>query len=142
MRLDNLSFLLPLGLEQLVSYLFPLDKEWYQNITHKIYAPPSRTLSMIRPLLYILIGIVIVNTDDSSAKKTLYTHLALTYLWTIVFNYFKNITLSLIIIVITVLTLLSYFAYDYGPYSYLLIPALLWHIYLIYLNYNIYQKFI
>ena len=138
MRLEDLAFLWPLGLAQLISFLFPLDQEWYQSIAQKVYTPPSRVFSIVWPILYILIGIVITNTDDSSARKSLYTHLVLTYLWIVVFNYFKNITLGLIIIIMAVLTIIFYFANDYDSYSYLLIPNLLWLIYATYLNYHIY----
>lgn len=132
---------IPLIISQILSFFFPTeggDNTWYQRPGQEVYVPPGYVFGLVWPILYLLIGFVLANTKDSGALKSLIVNLVLNYLWIISFNYFRNIRLSLIIMVLLVLTLFYYFKEESGPYSYLLVPYFLWLLYATYLNWQIY----
>jgi len=136
---------IPLIIAQILSYFFPMkggddevERTWYQRPGEDIYVPPGYVFGIVWPILYLLIGFVLANTKDGSARKSLIVNLVLNYLWIVSFNYFRNIRLSLIIMILLVLTLYYYFNEDWGQYSYLLIPYFIWLLYATYLNWQIY----
>lgn len=137
--LKSLYWLAPLLISQLLSSLYPMDKDWYQEITKDIPTPPSYVFAVVWPILYILIGIVLARSENKGAKKILLTNLALNYVWIIAFNRFKDIKLGLLLIVFMIATLGFYFKTEYSPQlSILLIPYFIWLLYAGYLNARIF----
>ena len=140
MKLKSLVWLAPLLMSQVITRIFPIDQEWYNQITENVETPAPVVFAIVWPILYILIGLTFYNTNDTGAKKILLVNLVLNYLWLVFFNYFQDILLGLIVLVLMVLTLYFYFKTEWTQKSMLLIPYFIWLLYATYLNYQIYME--
>ena len=135
---DYLWILLPGMIASIITLLLPMDMVWYQGLNKPSYTPPPIVFSVVWPILYLSIGIVLFYNKDLSAKKILFVNLFLNYLWVIVFNYLKDLQMSLVISILMLLTLMYYFSHDWQSMSILLIPYAVWLTYATYLNYQFY----
>lgn len=109
-------------------------------------APPSILFPIVWTILYLLIGIsYYLYKKNTYTNKTeiiiYYTQLLVNALWSIIFFTLKLRFFSIIWIlalVILIYTLITLFNQKYKPSAYLLIPYLIWCIFVTYLNIGIY----
>ncbi len=136
--LDYLYILLPALISTFITLLVPMDKEWYKSLSKPSFTPPPIVFSIVWPILYLSIGFVLFYNTDVSAKKILFVNLFLNYLWVIVFNYFKDLQMTLVIIILMLMTLMYYFVPDWNNLSIILVPYAVWLTFATYLNYQFY----
>ena len=123
-----------------------MDLTWYDTLNKPAFTPPSSVFAPAWTILYIMIflSFVIFMMAKTSQDKAIgiwlfFTQLLLNFLWSPVFFYWKNISLSLVIIILLlaflVLTVISFYKISKLS-AFLLIPYLLWICYATYLNYG------
>jgi tryptophan-rich sensory protein len=101
---------------------------------------PPQLFNLGWSISYLLIGSLLYNTTDSSAKKILMDNLFLSYVWMCIFIYLQDPKLSLVVSILMVMTLLYYFSRDWSELSIILVPYLIWLLYTTYWNYHIYMN--
>ena len=116
---------------------------WYYNLTKPPLAPPDWIFPPVWSILYfsMLVALLLYLFKPAQNKKSGYIYFAvqliLNLLWAIVFFYLKNMFLALIVIILldifVILTIKSF--YKVSKISGLiLIPYLIWILFVTYLN--------
>ena len=123
-----------------------MDLTWYNTLNKPAFTPPSWVFAPAWTVLYLMIflSFMIFIMTKTMQDKTLgvslfLVQLILNFLWSPVFFYWKNITLSFVIIILLLgfllMTIINF--YKISKWSaILLIPYLLWICYATYLNYG------
>ena len=123
-----------------------MDLTWYNTLNKPAFTPPSWVFAPAWTVLYIMIflSFVVFMVTKTEQDKTLgiwlfLTQLLLNFLWSPVFFYWKNISLSLVIIILLLafllLAIINFFKVSKLS-AILLIPYFLWICYAAYLNYG------
>lgn len=123
-----------------------MDLNWYNTLNKPAFTPPSWVFAPAWTVLYIMIflSFVVFMVTKTEQDKTLgiwlfLTQLLLNFLWSPVFFYWKNISLSLVIIILLLafllLAIINFFKVSKLS-AILLIPYFLWICYAAYLNYG------
>ena len=123
-----------------------MDLTWYDTLNKPAFTPPSWVFAPAWTILYLMIflSFMIFIMTKTMQDKTLgvslfLVQLILNFLWSPVFFYWKNITLSFVIIILLLgfllMTIINF--YKISKWSaILLIPYFLWICYATYLNYE------
>lgn len=123
-----------------------MDLTWYDTLNKPAFTPPSWVFAPAWTILYLMIflSFMIFIMTKTMQDKTLgvslfLVQLILNFLWSPVFFYWKNITLSFVIIILLLgfllMTIINF--YKISKWSaILLIPYFLWICYATYLNYG------
>lgn len=123
-----------------------MDLTWYNTLNKPAFTPPSWVFAPAWTVLYLMIflSFMIFIMTKTMQDKTLgvslfLVQLILNFLWSPVFFYWKNITLSFVIIILLLgfllMTIINF--YKISKWSaILLIPYFLWICYATYLNYG------
>ena len=123
-----------------------MDLTWYNTLNKPAFTPPSWVFAPAWTVLYLMIFlsfmifIMTKTTQDKTLGVGLFlVQLILNFLWSPVFFYWKNITLSFVIIILLLgfllMTIINF--YKISKWSaILLIPYFLWICYATYLNYG------
>ena len=123
-----------------------MDLTWYDTLNKPAFTPPSGVFAPAWTVLYLMIflSFMIFIMTKTMQDKTLgvslfLVQLILNFLWSPVFFYWKNITLSFVIIILLLgflfMTIINF--YKISKWSaILLIPYFLWICYATYLNYG------
>ncbi len=123
-----------------------MDLTWYDTLNKPAFTPPSWVFAPAWTILYLMIflSFMIFIMTKTMQDKTLgvslfLVQLILNFLWSPVFFYWKNITLSFVIIILLLgfllMTIVNF--YKISKWSaILLIPYFLWICYATYLNYG------
>lgn len=123
-----------------------MDLNWYNTLNKPAFTPPSFVFAPAWAILYLMIflSFVVFMVTKTEQDKTLgiwlfLTQLLLNFLWSPVFFYWKNISLSLVIIILLLafllLAIINFFKVSKLS-AILLIPYFLWICYAAYLNYG------
>lgn len=120
------------------------NNEWYNKLNKSILTPPNYIFKIVWPILYlsILISFLLyIFNNGININKTGFIffiiQLILNLLWPIIFFYFKNPNIALIIIILMILSLILTIKNFYKVNklsSFLLIPYLIWLLFAFYLN--------
>ncbi len=123
-----------------------MDLTWYNTLNKPAFTPPSDVFAPAWTILYLMIfsSFMIFITTKTTQDKTsgiglFLVQLLLNFLWSPVFFYWKNITLSFVIIILLLgfllMTIINF--YKISKWSaILLIPYFAWICYATYLNYG------
>jgi tryptophan-rich sensory protein len=120
------------------------NREWYNSINKSPLTPPNYVFGIVWPLLYVMIIGSGVDFFSQTNKETLTTGLVLYTLqwilnlsWSPLFFRYKQISLSLLVILSLVATVIGTI-YVFGTQStlsaWLLVPYLVWISFASYLN--------
>ncbi len=123
-----------------------MNLNWYETLNKPVFTPPSTIFAPVWIILYLMMFasfIIFLRTETSEDKTQgillFFSQLVLNLLWSPVFFYWKNIDLSMVIIILMlaflVYTLLSFFRISKLA-GLLLIPYFLWVCFATYLNYG------
>lgn len=123
-----------------------MNLNWYETLNKPVFTPPSTIFAPVWIVLYLMMFasfIIFLRTETSEDKTQgillFFSQLVLNLLWSPVFFYWKNIDLSMVIIILMlaflVYTLLSFFRISKLA-GLLLIPYFLWVCFATYLNYG------
>lgn len=138
-----ISILIPLGLGFLTS-LF-INTNLYMNITKPLLSPPKIVFPIVWTILYILLGIsnYIINKESKKEIPNLiyYIGLAINLIWPFIFFNLKEYLLALIwliiLIIFVILMLIEYYKINKKAF-YLQIPYIIWLLFALYLNYEVF----
>lgn len=134
--------ILTFALPGIVAFLIKDSFATYKDLILPKYAPASYLFPVAWSILYILMSIAAIFTkENDKCLITYYVHLILNVLWSPIFFLFNNYFLALIELIALLLTVLymSYIFYKEKKATiYLLLPYILWLIFALYLNYNVY----
>lgn len=123
-----------------------MDLTWYNALNKPAFTPSSDVFAPAWTILYLMIflSFMIFITTKTTQDKTFgiglfLVQLLLNFLWSPVFFYWKNITLSFVIIILLLgfllMTIINF--YKISKWSaILLIPYFAWICYATYLNYG------
>ncbi len=152
-KINFADLLISVLIAQLIGLLSSLlagnQKEIYSSLSLPALAPPSWVFPVAWIILYFLMGISSYliyssETDYNSKRNALLFYagqLFFNFLWSIVFFRFEAIGLSVVVIIIlivlVILTIISFYRINKIS-AYLLIPYLIWLLFALYLNINIY----
>lgn len=123
-----------------------MDLNWYNTLNKPVFTPPSEIFAPAWTVLYALMFLSLVlfftaktDIDKTQGTALFLTQLILNLLWSPIFFYWHNLSLSLIIIVLllafTLTTIVSFYKIS-AIASFLLIPYFLWICFATYLNYG------
>ena len=118
--------------------IFKVDTTYYKSLNLPFFAPPPIVFAIVWPILYILITISIIKTDNKD----------LNYYKSLIINYFSNqiytfffftIKSPFIALIDTIIVLISsLFLYLNSNKSKYLIPYIIWNIFATILSISIY----
>ena len=137
------SILIPLGLGFITGLLIKTDV--YSEIVKPELSPPKIVFPIVWSVLYILLGVsnYIINKDrkDETANLIYYIGLAINLIWPFIFFNAREYLLALIwlllLIFFVILMVIEYFRKNKLA-GYLQIPYLIWLLFALYLNYNVF----
>lgn len=137
------SLAISLAVGGLSSLLTRNSSDFYKSLILPPFAPPSIVFPIVWSILYVLIGISLYLARPLKGDNTKYFVLLMTFLffWPIIFFIFKNIGLSLIWILITLVLAIVVtigFYKENKIAGYLLIPLDIWIAFASILNASIY----
>ncbi len=123
-----------------------MNLTWYETLNKPAFTPPASVFAPAWAILYIFIFISFViflvtktNEDKTQGIALFLAQLIFNMLWSPVFFYWKNMSLSLVIIVLLLsfllATIISFFKISKIA-ALLLIPYFLWVCFAAYLNYG------
>ena len=145
-----ISLIITNGLAYIVGNLTSNSAVVYQNLNKPIFSPPSWIFGVVWSILYFLMGVSLYRIlmlkrqgENVSVQITLFMiQFALNLLWSILFFYCGNILAALLdlilLVIFIILTILSFYKKDKVA-AILLIPYLIWCVFALILNYNIYK---
>lgn len=118
----------------------------YESFIKPAFAPPKIVFPIAWSVLYLLIGLsyyfVTKNKmQDQSLYNSYVINLSLNYLWPIVFFSFKNLFITIFILIFLIISAIYLFRVFYkqnSKASFLIIPYILWLFFALYLNVSIY----
>lgn len=123
-----------------------MDLSWYETLNKPAFTPPANIFTPAWAFLYttIFISFILFMTKKTECDKTkgialFLAQLIFNMLWAPVFFYWKNLSLSLVIIVLLIAFLLATIIYFFRISklaAILLIPYFLWVCFATYLNYG------
>lgn len=119
------------------------DTLWYQNLHKPLFTPPAWIFSVIWPILYIMMGIVlgkIIRLNNSSLRLLFVIQFTCNIIWSYIFFKLHRIDIALADITILwgALIALIIQSHRYKTIFSLLLPYLLWISFALILNYEIY----
>ena len=123
-----------------------MNLTWYETLNKPPYTPPAEIFTPAWVILYtmIFVSFILYCRTKTFENKTsgyivFFVQLLLNFLWSPVFFYWKNIEISMIIIILliafVILTMFAFFRVSKLS-GLLLIPYLLWLCFAAYLNYG------
>tara|TARA_A100001011_G_scaffold326924_1_gene350775 strand:+ start:1874 stop:2341 length:468 start_codon:yes stop_codon:yes gene_type:complete len=123
-----------------------LKEPWYSQLVKSNFNPPDWIFAPVWTTLYLMMTLAIWFFWHSKKRdmKTIYIyfiHILFNTTWSVVFFAFHNIFLALInlmILISLIVVLIIRFRKVNFLSSYLMIPYLLWSIYALFLNYNLF----
>ena len=124
------TLFLPMFPSGIISYLFPIDRSWYNSLNQSSLTPPNAVFGYVWFALYLLIGYGLGLPNS----EWLWLNFALSMLWLIIYNGQKDITGGFWILFSMILTLLVHLQ---RTNQWFLIPYLAWLCLATYLNYYI-----
>lgn len=138
-----ISILIPLGLGFLTS-LF-INTNLYMNIAKPLLSPPKIVFPIVWTILYILLGVsnYLINKESKKEIPNLiyYIGLAINLIWPFIFFNLKEYLLALIwliiLIIFVILMLIEYYKINKKAF-YLQIPYIIWLLFALYLNYEVF----
>ena len=137
------SILIPLWLGFITGLLIKTDV--YSEIVKPELSPPKIVFPIVWSVLYILLGVsnYIINKDrkEETANLIYYIGLAINLIWPFIFFNAREYLLALIwlllLIFFVILMVIEYFRKNKLA-GYLQIPYLIWLLFALYLNYNVF----
>lgn len=138
-----LQIFLPLILGGIVGFLIQGSMD-FESLNKPLFAPPKLLFPIAWTILYLLMGIAYyLYRKDFNSQKTIilhYVQLGINLLWPIFFFIFKIRVFSavwIILLLLSILLLTSWYYKQKKICAYLLIPYILWTIFAAYLNIGI-----
>lgn len=134
----------PIILVVLLSNMYPVQTDWYENLAKPILQPPNWVFPVAWSIIYILLGVagaLIVKEQDWKSYTIYLINLFLNFLWTYTFFGKQMIGWAFITIVllwISIIILMASFQKTSKKAAKLLIPYLLWVTFAAYLNLQLY----
>ena len=123
-----------------------MDLNWYDTLNKPAFTPPSNLFAPAWVILYLMMfaSLVLYMTTKTDKDKTegialFLTQLILNLLWSPVFFYWHNLSLSLVVIVLLLAFIFANIISFYKVSkiaAYLLIPYFIWVCFATYLNYG------
>lgn len=138
-----ISIVIPLGLGIITSLLIKTDM--YNVINKPELSPPKIVFPIVWTILYILLGIsnYLINKNGKKEVPNLiyYIGLGINLIWPFIFFNLKEYLIALIwliiLIVFVVTMIIEYFKINKLS-AYLQIPYIIWLIFALYLNYQVF----
>lgn len=138
-----ISIIIPLGLGIIASLLIKTDM--YNVINKPELSPPKIVFPIVWTILYILLGIsnYLINKNGKKEVPNLiyYIGLGINLIWPFIFFNLKEYLIALIwliiLIVFVVTMIIEYFKINKLS-AYLQIPYIIWLIFALYLNYQVF----
>lgn len=138
-----ISIIIPLGLGIITSLLIKTDM--YNVINKPELSPPKIVFPIVWTILYILLGIsnYLINKNGKKEVPNLiyYIGLGINLIWPFIFFNLKEYLIALIwliiLIVFVVTMIIEYFKINKLS-AYLQIPYIIWLIFALYLNYQVF----
>ncbi len=129
----------------LLSGIFVKDSmDIYSELVKPSFSPPGIVFAIVWPILYLLMGIsfyFIIKEDNKEAISIFLIQLLVNFFWPILFFvlefYLFSAVWILILIVLICITIYKFYKINKLS-AILLIPYILWCIFALYLNFNIY----
>lgn len=145
-----LSLIFTLGLPMIVGIITRDASKTYTSLVKPSFSPTPIVFSIIWPILYFMMGIALYRIlmlgkkgEDVTKEVILFIiQFALNLLWSIIFFYFNLRFLAFvelfILIIFIFATTIAFYKKDKIS-GFLLIPYLIWSIFALVLNYEIYK---
>lgn len=142
-----ISIAIPLLIGLMSGLITMNSMEVYKQLLLPKYAPPGYIFPIVWTILYTLMGIasyIIYQSEDEDKTKVLILYgiqLVINFIWPILFfnlhlYLFSTIWLLLLLAIVIIVT---YLFYKIKPIAgYLMLPYVLWLLFALYLNFNIF----
>ncbi|MBH0171223.1 MULTISPECIES: TspO/MBR family protein [Fictibacillus] len=141
-------FVIIFALFYVSSFLFPVDREWYDALNKPSWTPSGQTIGIIWAVLFFLIALSATLIYNQYGFKPIgfWILFAINYVFNQAFGYFQftqkdlfAASIDALLIAVTTLLLVIYAGRLRKVSGWLLIPYLLWSSFATYLSWTIYS---
>jgi tryptophan-rich sensory protein len=142
------AFFIIFALFYLASFLFPIDRSWYDALNKPSWTPSGQTIGMIWAVLFGLISLSasIIYNKYSFKPLAFWILFVINYFFNQAFSYFQftkkdlfAASIDCLLVAITVLLLIFVSSRLSKASAWLLVPYLLWSSFATYLSWTIYS---